>query len=270
MNHGVFCVDFSFFAGIIVFVHSQNPILMIDFFVSDLKAYLPMVLILGASVVLYVFFFFFNHAMLFGFLFKGMKPSLLTASVEMLSSKLGGLLWLGIVPLIVFGWIYPVMDVSWFGLSSAGVTGLWVVILVPVAILINSFATRKQSTLDQYPQVREKIWTNRLLVVDLLCWALYLLGYESFFRGVLLFGLLPFLSPWAVIMINVMAYSFTHIPKGSSEAFGAIFLGTLLCLISLTTGNFWAAFFAHLALAWSNELFSLKNQPGMKFQRAKS
>jgi membrane protease YdiL (CAAX protease family) len=89
---------------------------------------------------------------------------------------------------------------------------------------------------------------------------LYLLGYEAFFRGFLLFGMLEHQVPvWIAIAINTVFYSLAHIPKGKGEAFGAIPLGFLLCLAAISTGSFWVPFAVHVVMAWSNELFTLQH-----------
>jgi membrane protease YdiL (CAAX protease family) len=231
---------------------------MIELYNDDFSDNIQAIVVIGSLTLLWLFFHFFRHERLLGWIFSKRITPLKSQSVEMLSSKMGGLLWLGIAPLILFMWIYPVLNGSWFLMSSPKETAIWLLILIPVPIILARFVAKKPAHLAQYPQVREPVWNKKLLITDLLCWALYLLGYESFFRGVLLFGLAEVMSPWIAIMINVMVYSLVHIPKGRGEAIGAIPLGLLLCLITLTTGNFWVAFFVHLSMAWSNELFALK------------
>ncbi|MDT8309286.1 MAG: CPBP family intramembrane glutamic endopeptidase, partial [Bacteroidales bacterium] len=72
---------------------------------------------------------------------------------------------------------------------------------------------------------------------------------------------------WVAVSINVMAYAFVHITKGGREALGAIPMGILLCLVTLNTGNVFAAFMIHLTLALSNELFSLHYHTEISYKR---
>lgn len=231
---------------------------MIELFKDDFSDNIQAIAVIGGFITMWLFFHFFRHVRLLGWIFSKRITPLSPQSVEMLSSKIGGLVWLGIVPVLLFTWFFPVLDGSWFLMSSPNITAWWMLILVPLPMILARFVAKKPAHLAQYPQVREPVWNKKLLITDLLCWALYLLGYESFFRGVLLFGLVEYLSPWIAVMINVTIYSLVHIPKGRGEAIGAIPLGLLLCLITLTTGNFWVAFFVHLSMAWSNELFALR------------
>jgi membrane protease YdiL (CAAX protease family) len=99
---------------------------------------------------------------------------------------------------------------------------------------------------------------------NLFSWAFYLLGYELFFRGILLFPLVAKIGLWPAIAVNIGLYSATHIPKGLNEAVGAIPLSVVLCLLSVSTGTIWIAFLVHVAMAWTNSLASLKFHPEMK------
>ena len=70
---------------------------------------------------------------------------------------------------------------------------------------------------------------------------------------------------WPAIAINIALYSATHIPKGLEETIGAIPLGLVLCILTLSTGTIWIAFLVHVVMAWTNTLTSLKFNPDMKY-----
>ncbi|MFT7582999.1 MAG: hypothetical protein ACI9MR_004685, partial [Myxococcota bacterium] len=102
-----------------------------------------------------------------------------------------GFLLLGGVPLLVL-WLAglgtpaqygglvpdPLMTVL-FGLGAWAIT-------VPGILL----GAKQPWFAKAYPEVRYANWTTRRLVANGLSWGVYLLGYEFFFRGFLLFGLL--------------------------------------------------------------------------------
>lgn len=234
-------------------------LLMTDLYSYDFYHSLDFIMIIGFSALIFLFYHFFNHKLLLGGLIRMLVPGLQPQSVEVLSAKIGGIIWLGLLPVLVFGIIFPLMPLSWLCFSVSKELIFWLAVLLPVPVILAFFTSRRSSHRAQYPQVREPVWNRRLLFVNILCWILYLAGYEAFFRGFLLFGLLEVVSPWTAIMINTLFYSLVHIPKGAGEAFGAIPLGILLCLITLTTGNFWVAFLVHCSMACSNDLFSLRN-----------
>ncbi|MBW6536391.1 MAG: CPBP family intramembrane metalloprotease [Mariniphaga sp.] len=103
------------------------------------------------------------------------------------------------------------------------------------------------------------------MVINLLGWFLYLLGYEFLFRGILLFSLVEPLGVWPAIAVNIALYSATHIPKGLAEAIGAIPLGLIFCLLTLASGTIWIAFIVHVAMAWTNSLTSVKFNPDIQY-----
>ncbi|GAB2775262.1 CPBP family intramembrane glutamic endopeptidase [Salinimicrobium soli] len=180
---------------------------------------------------------------------------------------LGGIT-MGLLPAAVYLILLPSSNLEDLGLllkSSAAVPvavfafGM-ILILFPL-VYMNA---KKPKNLLVYPQIRSSEWDRKLVGNNLLSWAVYLLGYEMLFRGVLLFPLVAAFGVWPAIAINIGLYSATHIPKGSTETFGAFPFSVVLCLICLYTGNFWVAFIAHLTMAWTNAWFSLKHNPQMK------
>ena len=175
---------------------------------------------------------------------------------------------IGVLPLLAYLIAFPGTRLSEVGLTLYSdtilKTLLWIAGLSIVLIIMASFSARKPENLVNYPQIRAKEWTRKMIVLNMLSWAVYLLGYELFFRGVLLFPLVESIGLWPAIAINIGLYSATHIPKGLSETIGAIPLAIVLCLLSVSTGTIWIAFFVHLAMAWTNFLTALKHNPDMK------
>ncbi|MFT6323578.1 MAG: membrane protease YdiL (CAAX protease family) [Halieaceae bacterium] len=164
------------------------------------------------------------------------------ASIKhILFTKYMGLLWMGIIPLILLLIILPQYRLADYGLTLLPETTLtsmaWIVglalIIVPVAI----FSAKNPKNFVNYPQIRAKEWTTSLKGRNALGWAAYLFGYEILFRGILLFPLVAQFGVWPAIAINVALYSSTHIPKGLDETIGAIPLGIVLSLLTLLTGG---------------------------------
>jgi membrane protease YdiL (CAAX protease family) len=71
---------------------------------------------------------------------------------------------------------------------------------------------------------------------------------------------------WPAITINSALYSATHIPKGLDETIGAIPLGFVLSLLTISSGTIWIAFIVHVVMAWTNTFTALKFHPDMKIQ----
>ena len=77
----------------------------------------------------------------------------------------------------------------------------------------------------------------------------FLLCYEFFFRGVLLFKFLEFNSLFMAIFYSTILYVLIHIFDSRKEIVGAIPFGIVLCLFAYYTNSIWYVFFIHLALS---------------------
>lgn len=134
---------------------------------------------------------------------------------------------------------------------------------IPVGVL----ASRNKKTQQIYPQIRKKEWTYSTFFISLFGWAVYLLGYEILFRGLLLQPFEPLLGFWLTVGINTVLYSLVHLPKGIGETLGSIPLGFVLATLCLSAETFWIGFFVHVIMAWTNNISSFINNPEMTFKR---
>lgn len=93
---------------------------------------------------------------------------------------------------------------------------------------------------------------------------LFLIVYEFFFRGVLLFIMLSDLGTVAAIAINIVLYVFIHW-FDKKERYGSVPMGLLLCVVSIYYRSVWPAIAIHMALALSHEITLLiKNRSLIK------
>mgnify|MGYP000010202384 CR=1 FL=1 len=191
------------------------------------------------------------------------------ASIKhILFTKYMGLLWMGIIPLIVSLMVLPQYGLADYGLTFLPETTLtsmaWILGLAVIIVPIATISAKKPKNLVNYPQIRATEWDTSLKIKNALGWAAYLFGYEILFRGILLFPLVAEFGVWPAIAINVALYSATHIPKGLDETLGAIPLGIVLSLLTLQTGTIWIAFLVHVTMAWTNSFTALKYHPDMR------
>jgi len=133
------------------------------------------------------------------------------------------------------------------------------IIIIPIAFL----SSGKPANLINYPQIRARLWTRKITVINIVSWIVYLFGYEFLFRGILLFPLAGELGVWPAVAINIAFYSITHVPKGLKETIGAIILGLVLCILTLASGTIWIAVLTHVALALTNSFTAMKYHPDM-------
>lgn len=185
---------------------------------------------------------------------------------QVVFERLLGVLFFGILPLATIV-IFFEKGVSSYGISSGNLllSLYWVLGLSPLLILMNYFNCKKEDNLAMYPQIRVNEWDTQLLLLSAFSWTAYLLAYEFMFRGYLLFVSVEYLGVWPAIALNIAIYALVHVPKGIKEAVGALPLGVVLGIITIQTGTIWVAFVVHVVLALSNEWFSLRAHPEMKF-----
>lgn len=77
----------------------------------------------------------------------------------------------------------------------------------------------------------------------------FLISYEFFFRGVLLFYFMEINGLILAIIISTSLYVLIHIFDSKAEILGAIPFGIVLCLFSYFTNNIWAVFIIHGTLS---------------------
>lgn len=201
---------------------------------------------------------------LFGNLVPGMDPQF----GKIILQRSWGFLFLGIIPLLLMISVFKeAPSLYGLGFRFKNPPPQWSYVLIPLTILLSYWTAGSPSNLAQYPQIRSRQWTPRILLLSNLTWVVFLAGYELMFRGFLLFTSIAFLDPWIAVIMNVAIYSLAHLYKGAMETFGAIPLGFLLCYLTLVTGNIWSAVLLHTLMALSNEWFSLRAHPHMQLVR---
>lgn len=179
-----------------------------------------------------------------------------------------GFLLLGGIPALIFPLVFNT-PLSKLGMNLPSGEGLWLWWLVPVVLFTAFSLLRPASGVDTgfYPQVRKPIWNIKRILVNGLFWIIYLLGYEFAFRGWLFFSCLHAFGLWPAIMINSAIYGLSHIPKGASEAFGALIMGVGFCLIAYFTNSFLIVLVLHILLAIGNDFKAIGANREMRFSR---
>ncbi|MFH1319397.1 MAG: CPBP family intramembrane glutamic endopeptidase [Bacteroidota bacterium] len=181
--------------------------------------------------------------------------------------RITGVIFLGLIPAFICLVLFDKTLVDYGVMIGNPVISLyWILGSGILIIIVNMIFAGKPGNMNIYPQIRAKVWSLGLIVINSVSWMAYLLAYEFLIRGFLLFSCERAFSQWQAIAINTVIYSLVHIPKGAKETIGAIPFGYILCLITFETGTIWVAFFSHVILALSNDYFSLYYNPEMKIK----
>ena len=233
----------------------------LHFHYQDLKIFIPVVV----GLIGFILFWFTQESeKIKQWFFNKHGADQGSAQFIMFTKYLGGFT-MGILPMLTYCIAFPETTLSQLGLGlpkeTLLMTILWTLGLMALVIPLARASAKKPKNLEYYPQIRTKVWDRKTYRGNLASWAIYLLGYEFLFRGVLFFPLVETIGLWPAIAVNIGMYSGTHIPKGLDQTIGAIVLSIVLCLLTVQTGTIWIAFFVHVAMAWTNSLTALKVSP---------
>jgi membrane protease YdiL (CAAX protease family) len=131
-------------------------------------------------------------------------------------NRIVGFVAMGILPALFCLIFLPDFSLADYGLTFKAETGIftmkWTLILAVLVVPLVYFSAKKPKNRINYPMIRAKIWTKRIIFLNIFGWVVYLFGYEFLFRGILLFPLAEHLGVWPAIAVNVALYSATHIP----------------------------------------------------------
>ena len=128
-----------------------------------------------------------------------------------------------------------------------------------ILLCITFFSSKREENLINYPQLKINKWTINAVFFNTLLWAIYLFGYEYFFRGILFLFLLKILNInlFFLVLLNTFFYAAAHLHKGKTEVIACIPFGIVLCYITYFTDSIFCAFIIHLILASFNDIFSI-------------
>ena len=106
---------------------------------------------------------------------------------HVLLQRILGFLFLGVFSVLIILFL-PELSLKEYGLSLkfSSAPPAWTWLLIPVILIIGYFAARKPGNLENYPQIRAKIWTPRMIAISSVSWVVFLIGYEFLFRGFVL------------------------------------------------------------------------------------
>lgn len=183
-----------------------------------------------------------------------------------LQRLLGGLI-LGLLPLAIISvfFSHSLAD-NGLGLGNIQDSAKWIVGTLAVVLPVVILNAKKEDQWQNYPQVRHQLWNRHRFLTNGFTWIVYLIGYEIFFRGLLLFSLVRWCGPWPAMAINTLFYVGVHLPKDANECIGTLPMGFLFCFMTLQTQSILAPLLIHIVIALSSDYFAVRNNPA--FERA--
>ena len=171
-----------------------------------------------------------------------------------------GFVLFGVIPTGIFYIVYGA-ELDFLVVEPEYVSKIiaWTPFLCLIAITV-AYLNVRMSQQTQYPQFKLENWTAFHKCLTYSTWALYLIGYEFLFRGILLFGTVEEMGLYPAIILNVVLYAFVHLHKGWKEVVGCFILGPILCVTALETNALITPICIHLSLCLANEFFSIRKE----------
>lgn len=153
-----------------------------------------------------------------------------------------------LVPLSGIAWSDTLLGVPDLARSAVGMAVLAVVLLgasLPAA--------GKPAMLARYPDIRIRPFGGIWRLRSAAAWALYLLGYEALFRGVLVAGLATVWDPVTAVVVHTAIYVLAHLHKPAAETVSCFVMGPVFAILAWWTDGFWAPWLLHVIIAVANE-----------------
>jgi membrane protease YdiL (CAAX protease family) len=132
-------------------------------------------------------------------------------------------------------------------------------------------ASRSPSFAREYPMAggANSSWTAFFTYE--ICYALYFIGWEFIYRGVLANGLYPRFGA-AAILLPAIPFAIMHAGKPEAEAYGAIVAAIVLGVVAVRARSFWYGAALHAAIAITMDVIALThghrwpNSPSVRAQ----
>ncbi|HYC39795.1 MAG TPA: CPBP family intramembrane glutamic endopeptidase [Chitinophagaceae bacterium] len=147
--------------------------------------------------------------------------------------------------------LFPHLPVQLFDLEE--ING-WQASSVVIAAVLSVVIASNQSA---QPIAGHDCHPVRVCLIYAVVRTAYLVVYEWFFRGLILFASIDSMGIAAAIVLNVSLYAAIHVFR-RKEFFGSIPFGVVLCLFTIWTESIWPAVLLHWFLAAAYEAPFLK------------
>jgi membrane protease YdiL (CAAX protease family) len=183
-----------------------------------------------------------------------------------------GLIIYGLIPLFIIfctKWLngFSLNDIPLFNWNIEAAK--WTLGGIVIMALASLATASRQTSLEQYPDVRIRFWEPRILVLSTIWWILYIAAFEFFYRGILLHSFLLNFNgnePLA-IAASTSLYCLSQYFRRNRVSFFTIIYGIVACIVTLRTESIFPAMITHLTLSLLMEWLSILNHREMYVRR---
>ncbi len=163
---------------------------------------------------------------------------------------------LGIIPILIstLGFKMKLTDIG-LGIGDFKKVIFFMLIGMPIIILLAYLSSKNPAFKAEYPLHRAFLAGQNKLLVYLLIYGLYYIGWETFFRGFMLWGLREHFGDTASILIQTIPSCLMHIGKPDVEVFASIVAGLVFGWVVLRCRSIWPVFICHWGLGVFLDIF---------------
>jgi membrane protease YdiL (CAAX protease family) len=165
--------------------------------------------------------------------------------------QLTGIGLFGVAPIVLFR--HRLLEILFGTNSTPDLAVLICGCLVMLAIIVASIIAEKKYSLTKWDKDEAGTFNAPFLIYYLILRILFLIAYELWFRGFLLFESIHAWGAFIAIPLNVALYTLLHYVNGKDEMRGCIPLGLMLCIMCTWVGAAWPAIAVHVAFCVSYE-----------------
>jgi membrane protease YdiL (CAAX protease family) len=169
---------------------------------------------------------------------------------------ISGILLLGIGTVTLFIKTNIDVEIFTFRLSDY-TTSVWVIIAAAMIIGFSS-AFKKIYPANNFNHSLPSYLPLSYIFIRIL----FMIVYEFFFRGMMLFIMIEDTGLVAAVIINLFLYTLVHW-FDKKERYGSVLMGIILCIVSICSHSVWPAIIIHLSLALTNEITLLVNNKSL-------
>ena len=127
-----------------------------------------------------------------------------------------------------------------------------------LALPIMFLLSKKERINSHYPEVRGAFLSKWSLLFSSITYILYYFGYESLYRGFLVFGLRRYTGDFIAIIASMVFTSVTHLSSPWIVLIGSIVSGVIFPYIVILSGSIWALFAFHSVIGISMDIFCIR------------
>jgi len=165
----------------------------------------------------------------------------------------------GIMPIIIIKYIFHerLQDYG-FAIGHTNFKPVYFILMASMVLPIMLLLSKKDRINSHYPEVRGAFVSNWSLIFSSITYILYYFGYESLYRGFLVFGLRRYTGDFIAVIASMVFTSVTHLSSPWIVLIGSIVSGVIFPYIVILSGSIWALFVFHSMIGISMDLFCIK------------